>query len=125
MTSFLIALGGLSGALGVTLSALGAHHPGGAQLAPAAQFLLAHGPVFLALAALARIKALPALGMGVGALLLALGLAFFAGDLSRRVFSGARLFPNAAPLGGALLIGGWVWLMLAGIISGFKQKKAD
>ena len=125
MTPFLILLGGFSGALGVSLSALAAHHPGGTTLAPAAQFLLAHGPVFLALAALHRTKALPGWMIAAGTVLLGLGLAFFAGDLSRRVFFGERLFPMAAPVGGALLIGGWLWIAVAGLTSLFSRTKAD
>jgi uncharacterized membrane protein YgdD (TMEM256/DUF423 family) len=125
MTGFLIALGGLSGTLGVTLSAVAAHYPGGTPLSTAAEFLLVHGGVFLALGALHRTKALPGWVLAVGVLLLTLGLVIFAGDLSRRVFAGERLFPWAAPIGGSTLIAGWVWFALAGLISCFKPAKAD
>jgi uncharacterized membrane protein YgdD (TMEM256/DUF423 family) len=125
MMPLLIFLGGMSGALGVSLSAVAAHYPGGSNLALAAQMLLAHGPVFLALAALARTKALPGWVLGLTTALLALGLVLFAGDIARRVFQGTRLFPWAAPLGGSTMIAAWLWLMLVGFFSLFRHTKAD
>jgi uncharacterized membrane protein YgdD (TMEM256/DUF423 family) len=125
MPGLLILLGGLAGASGVGLSALAAHYPGGANLATAAQMLLVHAPVFLALAALVHQRALPGWVLGLAALVLLAGLSLFAGDLARRVFSGERLFQGAAPLGGSLMIGGWVWLALAGLFSRLKRAKSD
>ncbi|OYU48416.1 MAG: hypothetical protein CFE31_12375 [Rhizobiales bacterium PAR1] len=123
MTGWLIALGGLFGASGVALSAMAAHSPEGANLKTAADFLLVHGPAFFALAALARAQALPRWVIVAGALALALGLAFFAGDLTRRSFTGYRLFPMAAPTGGTLMILGWAWFALAGIFSALRPAK--
>lgn len=124
MTGWLIALGGLSGALGVALSAMAAHSPEGANLKTAAEFLLVHGPAFMALAALARAEVLPRWALLAGALALALGLSFFAGDLARRSFTGARLFPMAAPTGGTLMILGWAWFGLAGLFSALRRTKS-
>lgn len=117
MTGWLIFFGGLCGALGVSLSAVAAHHPSGTVLTTGAQMLLVHAPAFLALAALAKAEALRGWALALGAVLLALGLAFFAGDLSFRALLGQRLFPYAAPVGGSLMIAGWVWIAGCGFIS--------
>ncbi|MFY8113144.1 MAG: DUF423 domain-containing protein [Rhabdaerophilum sp.] len=110
-----LVLAGLCGALGVALSAMGAHIPGGASLGTAGLFLLLHGAAFLALAALAGRD-----GMArpfVAAILIGwtLGLGLFCCDLAARVFLGFRLFPGAAPTGGVLLILTWLGLALAGL----------
>ena len=104
----LIALAGLSGALGVGLSAAAAHIAGATSLATAAQFLLFHAPALLALALLAGSgRAHPAVARAAG-FALALGLALFSGDLSVRALLQQPLFPMAAPSGGMVLILGWV-----------------
>lgn len=91
----LIALAGLSGALGVALSAAAAHITGG-NLTTAAQFLLFHAPGLLALAALIAAGAVHPILAQIAGCVLVLGLVLFCGDLSRRAFSGAALFPRAA-----------------------------
>ena len=125
MAGWLIFLGGLSGALGVSLSAMSAHLPQGPMLASGAQMLLFHAPAFLALAGLARISVLGPRVIGLGALIWMAGLALFAGDLSWRVLAGSRLFPNAAPIGGSALIAGWLWFMITGLISLLAPRKSD
>lgn len=124
MTGLLVFLGGLSGALGVALSAVAAHYPGGNNLSTAAEFLLLHGPAFFALAALAQTAVLPRWSLAAGALVLVVGLGLFSGDLVARVFVGVRLFHWAAPTGGTLLILGWVWFGLAGLFSIVSARKA-
>ena len=124
MTGLLIFLGGLSGALGVGLSAVAAHYPGANNLTTAAEFLLLHGPALFALAALARTDALPRWALAAGAFVLLAGLCLFCGDLASRVFLGIRLFHWAAPVGGSLLILGWLWLGLAGAFSALGLRKA-
>jgi len=114
-TRLLIALAGLSGALGVGLSAAAAHVTGG-HLTTAAQFLLFHAPGLLALAALIAAGAVqPALAQVAGYVLV-LGLALFCGDLSRRAFAGVALFPRAAPTGGILLMLGWVMVAASALV---------
>ena len=103
----LIALAGLSGALGVGLSAAAAHITGG-NLTTAAQFLLFHAPGLLALAALIAAGAVHPTLAQVAGYILVLGLVLFCGDLSRRAFAGVALFPRAAPMGGILLMLGWI-----------------
>lgn len=99
---FLVLMAGLSGAAGVTLSAAAAHR-GGAFTGTAASFLLMHAPVFLAVGLLAANRVLRS-----GAIVLLVGLLLFCGDLLARDFIGSRLFPMSAPIGGTLLILGWL-----------------
>jgi uncharacterized membrane protein YgdD (TMEM256/DUF423 family) len=113
----LIFAGGLSGAAGVVLSALGAHYPGAGNLVAAANFLLFHAPLFLALAAFLKLEILPRWLIAALGIVFVAGLALFAGDLALRVFTGARLFHSAAPLGGTLLIAGWTGLALGGLFA--------
>jgi uncharacterized membrane protein YgdD (TMEM256/DUF423 family) len=105
----LLALGGVSGAIGVGLAAM-ASHRGGGNLGIAANFLLMHAPALLALSLMAGRRTAAA-----GAALLTLGLVLFCGDLVMRDLAGSRLFPLAAPLGGGALILGWLALVLSAI----------
>ncbi|WP_445502310.1 DUF423 domain-containing protein [Microvirga sp. G4-2] len=114
-TRLLIALAGLSGALGVALSAAAAHITGG-NLTTAAQFLLFHAPGLLALAALIATGALHPTVAQVAGYILVLGLVLFCGDLSRRAFAGISLFPRAAPTGGILLMLGWVLVAVSALL---------
>jgi uncharacterized membrane protein YgdD (TMEM256/DUF423 family) len=98
----LVAAGGLCGALGVALSAMAAHR-GGAFTGTAASFLLMHAPVFLAIGLMGGNRILRA-----GGLVLLVGLVVFSGDLLARDLLGSRLFPLAAPVGGTLLMVGWL-----------------
>ncbi|MFY9968786.1 MAG: DUF423 domain-containing protein, partial [Roseiarcus sp.] len=51
------------------------------------------------------------------------GAAVFAGDLAARAFTGARLFPFAAPLGGSTMILSWLALAIA--FAALAQAAAD
>ncbi|MGH7003686.1 MAG: DUF423 domain-containing protein [Alphaproteobacteria bacterium] len=96
-------LGGLFGAAGIAAYASAAHGDSG-HMATIAPILLSHAPAFLALSILAKASR-AAYG---GGLVLVLGLLFFIGDLVSRDLTGDRLFAFAAPLGGSLLILGWI-----------------
>src|SRR5436309_13364089 len=98
----LVLAGGLCGAAGVALSAAAAHR-GGAFTGTAASFLLMHAPVFLAIGLIGGNRCLR-----IASLALLAGLLLFSGDLLARDFLGSRLFPMSAPIGGALLIAGWL-----------------
>ena len=98
----LVLAGGLCGAAGVALSAAAAHL-GGAFTGTAASFLLMHAPVFLAVGLIGASRALR-----IASLVLLVGLVLFCGDLLARDFLGSRLFPMSAPIGGTLLIAGWL-----------------
>ncbi|MGV3492041.1 MAG: DUF423 domain-containing protein [Devosia sp.] len=105
----LIVAAGIAGALGVAAAAR-ASHLGDDNLAIAAHFLLLHAPVLIGLSLLATSRLAVAAGT-----VLTLGLAIFAGDLAMRSFTGAALFPMAAPIGGGGLILGWLLVVATGI----------
>jgi uncharacterized membrane protein YgdD (TMEM256/DUF423 family) len=105
-----LALAGVIGATGV-MAAAGASHGGeGRNLSAIAAIGLAHGPALLALGLAGRGRVL-----GVAAGLLAIGTLVFVGDLSMREWLGQGLFPGAAPLGGAGMIGGWLAIVVAAL----------
>ncbi|WP_421913499.1 DUF423 domain-containing protein [Mesorhizobium sp.] len=106
----LVFAGGLCGAAGVALSAAAAHL-GGAFVATAASFLLMHAPVFLAVGLLGGNRILR-----IGSFVLLVGLLLFCGDLLARDFFGSRLFPMSAPIGGSLLIGGWLVIAASALV---------
>ena len=108
-TLALVLVAGLCGAAGVALSAVAAHG-GAANTATAATFLVVHAPVLLVI------------GMAVfnnimrwAAIVLLLGVALFAGDLVTRDLADDRLFAMAAPIGGGLMILGWVGIALSAL----------
>ncbi|WP_439528569.1 DUF423 domain-containing protein [Pannonibacter sp.] len=109
-----LVLGGLTGALGVALSALAAHVDTTGLLATAAQMLMYHAPAFLALAAVAQVRRVPLLPLALG--LIAIGLLLFCGDLASRALRDARLFPMAAPTGGMMLIVGWAAAAISALL---------
>lgn len=106
----LVLAGGLCGAAGVALSAAAAHL-GGAFVGTAASFLLMHAPVFLAAGLLGTNRILR-----IGSLVLLVGLLLFCGDLLARDFIGSRLFPLSAPIGGTLLIAGWLAIAASALV---------
>lgn len=109
----------LAGAAGVALAALGAH--GGLPRADtAARMLLFTAPAVLALLALGRNGDLsPRIGR-VGVPVLLTGVIVFAGDLVLRDL-GWRLLPGfAAPLGGLMMIAGWL-LAAAAVVVGRRR----
>ncbi|MDF3155791.1 DUF423 domain-containing protein [Mesorhizobium sp. XAP10] len=106
----LVLTGGFCGAAGVALSAAAAHL-GGAFVGTAASFLLMHAPVFLAAGLLGANRILR-----IGSLILLVGLLLFCGDLLARDFIGSRLFPLSAPIGGTLLIAGWLAIAASALV---------
>ena len=110
--SIFIIIGGMMGASGVGLSAYGAH-AGGGTVTTAAQFLLFHAPLFVALGLAGNPDRIRSAGAG----LVGLGLVLFCGDLLMRHFADTRLFPMAAPAGGMAMIGGWLVIAGSGLLS--------
>ena len=104
----LVFAGGLVGAAGVALSAAAAHL--GAFTSTAASFLLMHAPVFLAIGLIGANRFLR-----IASVILLAGLLLFAGDLLARDFLGSRLFPMSAPIGGTLLIAGWLGIAISAL----------
>ncbi|RWB53518.1 DUF423 domain-containing protein [Mesorhizobium sp.] len=106
----LVLAGGLVGAAGVALSAAAAHR-GGAFTGTAASFLLMHAPAFVAIGLAGGNRSLRIAG-----LVLLVGLLLFSGDLLARDFLGSRLFPMSAPVGGTLLIAGWLAIAVSALL---------
>ncbi len=114
----LTALAGLMGAAGVVLAAMAAHQAGGERLGPASSILLFHASAIIGAVLLAeRSLAQRHLGL-LAAIGLVIGAGLFSGELALRTFTGASLFPMAAPTGGTILIGSWVALAIAAILPG-------
>lgn len=112
---FFVFFAGLSGAVAMASYAASAHGDH-SYLGIAAPILLGHAAAFLGFASLAgRNRA-----YFWSAILVMAGLALFCGDLILRDFTGHRLFPMAAPLGGSAMIGGWLMTALCAFIT---QKK--
>jgi uncharacterized membrane protein YgdD (TMEM256/DUF423 family) len=106
----LAAIAGLMGAAGVALAALAAHRGGGETLTTAALFLILHaGPAFAAALASRHSATL------AGASLLAAGALLFSTDLALLATLAAHPVPMAAPVGGTLMIAGWLTLCCAAI----------
>lgn len=105
---------GLVGAAGVTDAALAMHVTGGGPLASAAEIMMIHAAAIVGLVALRRGDPLAPGIVGKIALAMGLGAAVFGGDVTLVTFTGARLFPYAAPIGGTTLI--LSWLALAALV---------
>lgn len=103
----LASLAGLFGAAGVALAAAGAHITGEGILRTAADFLLFHAAALFALLAIARGAPTPR-GMLAAATLIALGTLLFSGDIALLSLAHVHPIPMAAPIGGILLILGWI-----------------
>jgi uncharacterized membrane protein YgdD (TMEM256/DUF423 family) len=102
-------LGGLFGAAGIAAYAAAAHS-GAGHMGTIAPILFIHAPAFLILSLLAKLSR----AAYFGGLILVLGLLFFIGDLVSLDFAGHSLFKFAAPLGGSLLILGWIIVAATG-----------
>jgi len=105
----LLVLAGICGGLGVAAAAR-ASHMADDNLGIAANFLLLHAPVLIGLSLMAASRL-----AAIAGVVLAIGVAFFAGDLAMRAFAGTALFPMAAPIGGTTLIIGWVLVVATGL----------
>lgn len=106
--NLLVVLAGLSGALAVAAGAFGAHGASG----EAAEWLRTGGQYQL-LHAVAALIALRLDARGPAWLFVA-GGAIFAGTLYLMAVGAPRWFGAITPIGGTLLIAGWLWLAWAG-----------
>lgn len=118
-----VVFAGLAGACGIALAAAGAHVSPSPLLTTAADFLLMHAAAMLALAGLA--VAAPRRGGAflAAAAILLVGCLLFCGDLSVLALRGERLFPMAAPIGGSLLILGWLAAAAAGVAGFLRERR--
>ena len=107
--NWIVALAGLSGAVAVGAGAFGAHGANG----EAAEWLKTGGHYQLihAVAALLAVQ----LGARGPAWLFLAGGAIFAGTLYLMAAGCPRWLGAVTPIGGALLIAGWLWLAWSGL----------
>ncbi len=115
ITAGLSSAAGVLGLSGVAVSAAASHAGGGPWGQTAGTFLLLHAAAVLALAGLVAISARPAVLAAAG-VCLTLGVGLFAGDLVLAGFWGLRPFPPAAPIGGGLLLVGWLAVAVGGAL---------
>ena len=115
-------IGAILGFLGVAAGAFGAHalrarlEPGLlAAFETGARMLLIHAVALVALEAVPEARSGRALRLG--AMLLAAGSVTFAGSLFALALTGARLWGAVTPVGGLLLLAGWIALA-AGLARG-------
>lgn len=109
---WMIFVAGLLGAAGVIAGALAAHAADARIMSAASAMCLAHAPALLALALAGdrvRLSTAAALLLGVGALV-------FAGDLYAHFLLGRQVLPLAAPVGGTMMILGWVVLAAGALL---------
>ncbi|CAH1651828.1 DUF423 domain-containing protein [Chelatococcus sp. HY11] len=109
-------LGAVAGLAGVAAAAAATHVTGGGSLGTAADFLLFHAPVLLAIAIADHVGLGRAGLLRLGGVLVILGLIGFSGDLAMRALTGTPLFAMAAPTGGTLLMIAWVAIGLSALI---------
>jgi len=103
----LTGIAGLMGASAIALAAYAAHGEPNSNLVTASQFLLIHA------VAVAALSLTPPRGLVLFAsTLLAVGALLFCGDLCLRVFAARPLFYMAAPTGGMVMMGGWLFVTL-------------
>lgn len=109
--SALVVVAALSGAMAVAAGAFGAH---GAQGAP--QEWLRTGGQYQLIHAVAALVALRLDGRGPAWLFVA-GAMIFAGTLYLMAMGAPRWLGPITPIGGTLLIAGWLWLAWVGVRS--------
>jgi uncharacterized membrane protein YgdD (TMEM256/DUF423 family) len=102
----------LMGAAGVGLAAAGVHANGGELAERGALFLLLHAAAALAIAAHARIAIASARALLIIGFVMEAGAVLFSAELAMHVFTGERIFPFAAPIGGTTMMLSWLALAL-------------
>ena len=100
----------LMGAAGVALAAAGVHANGGELAERGALFLLLHACAALAIAAHAQSAPASARALVVVGFVMEAGAILFSAELAMHVFTGERIFPFAAPIGGTTMILSWMAL---------------
>ena len=108
----LAGIAALMGAAGVALAAAGVHESGGELAERGALFLLLHAAAALAIAAHARVAIASARALVVVGFVMEAGAVLFSAELAMRAFTGERIFPFAAPIGGTTMMLSWVALAL-------------
>lgn len=119
---FALVAAGLLGAFGVGGAALAAHGGDNRLIAVAAAIALVHAPALVGIAAVPEEHLRLRLPV---ALLMFVGTGLFSGDLAARALVGDRLFVNAAPTGGMLLIAGWLLLAIGAGLAVLRRRRHE
>jgi uncharacterized membrane protein YgdD (TMEM256/DUF423 family) len=101
-------LAGLLGAAGVAVAAAAAHRGGGDITAIAANMMLIHAVAILAILAGASPMSNRRIGLLLGTSMMLVGTLLFSGELALHGLTGAQPWPTAAPIGGTLMMLGWL-----------------
>lgn len=112
-----LVLAALMGLAGVALLAAAAHVTGTTNVQTAGQMLLFHAPVIFGATAARKAGFLLDWLARIALSLVILGAVLFSADLARRGFANEALFARAAPIGGFLILGGWLGLALAAVFA--------
>lgn len=115
-----LGFGALNGFLAVVMGALGSHSfvmsaSGAETFATATDYQIWHGLALIAVGAWQN--HLPARGLQIAGWLFLLGIALFCVPLYAIAISGDRALAHLAPIGGTLLMGGWLALGITAIRS--------
>lgn len=113
-------LGGLNGLLAVAAGAYGWHRLGGdAMFTMGADYHMCHALALLAVAWLASTRPALAVHLAGGAFML--GIILFSGTLYAFALTGNVPVPGAAPVGGALLMIGWLIIAAQGLAAAVRR----
>jgi uncharacterized membrane protein YgdD (TMEM256/DUF423 family) len=121
----LTALASCAGAAGVIEAAIAAHGHGQPLLFTSAHFLLINAAASIALNAFGMNAPSGRCWFLAAAVVLLAGGLLFSADLSVRALAGHRLFPFAAPIGGTLMIAGWVMAALSALCCVIGSRRRD
>lgn len=117
----LAGLAALAGAAGVAEAATAAHRIADPLLKTSSDFLIINAAAVIALAAFAVRASNTSWVLG-GATALFVGTLSFCGELTLHALSGHQPLPLAAPVGGALMILGWLIAASAALIGSFASR---
>jgi uncharacterized membrane protein YgdD (TMEM256/DUF423 family) len=111
----------LMGAAGVALAAAGVHANGGELAERGALFLLLHAAAALAIAAHARSAPASARALVAVGFVMEASAILFSSELAMHVFTGERIFPFAAPIGGTTMLLAWIALAVVFAIASWRE----
>jgi uncharacterized membrane protein YgdD (TMEM256/DUF423 family) len=120
MSRLFLTTGSLLGGLAVAAGAFGAHglkafleaHGQAGNWETAARYALVHALATVAVGTLAAVR--PAPGLAAAGWCFLVGTAIFSGCLFALALSGIKILGAVVPIGGVLLIAGWMLLAYAG-----------
>lgn len=116
---------GITGAWGVVLAAVVAHLKSESSIESASLMLIFHACALLSLAVWSADDTSNVRMFYYAALFMVTVVVLFAGDLCLRAFYNFTLFHYAAPLGGILIILGWVLISITAIFEWIKLKNTN